>query len=91
MVEFGAGVDGQNGQLVTVNKIPLTQFFARPRVKARTKADPTSYDMTPAYKLFQASPLSVNFDASTINVWAVEEWNGVDFSFLHFPAIYMGF
>ena len=83
MVEFGARVDGQNGSFMTVNKIPQTQSFARPRVKARTKVDPTS----PAYKLFKALPLPVNFDVSTINVWEVEEWNGVDFRLLHFPAI----
>ena len=42
----------------------------------RTKADPTSYDMVHAYRLFWASPLPVNFDVSTINClwnWR-EEW-----------------
>ena len=33
----------------------------------------------------------MNFDVSTINVWEVEEQNGVDFSLLHFPAIWLGF
>ena len=28
---------------------------------------------------------------STIKVWEVEEWNGVDFRLLHFPAIWLGF
>ena len=33
----------------------------------------------------------MNFDVSTINVWEVEERNGVDFNLLHFPAIWLGF
>ena len=31
----------------------------------------------------------MNFDVSTINVWEVDERNGVDFSLLHFPAVYL--
>jgi len=31
--------------------------------------------------------LLVNFDVSTMNVWEVEEWNGIDFSLLHYPAV----
>ena len=61
MVEFSVGVDGQNGSLVTINKIPTSYDMAR------TKADPTSYDMAPAYRLFEALPLPVNFDVSTMN------------------------
>jgi hypothetical protein len=29
----------------------------------------------------------VNLDVSTIMVWVVEEWNGVDFSLIHFSAV----
>jgi hypothetical protein len=43
--------------------------------------------MIPAYKLFRASPLPMNLDVSTTMVWEVEEWNGIDLSFLHFSAI----
>ena len=32
----------------------------------------------------------MNFDVSTIIVWEIEEWNGADFSLLHFPAIRLG-
>jgi hypothetical protein len=43
--------------------------------------------MIPAYRLFQASPLPVNLDVSTIMVWVVEAWNGIDLSILHFSVV----
>jgi hypothetical protein len=47
--------------------------------------------MIPAYRLFQTSPLSANFDVSTIIVWVVEECNGIDFSLLTFLLHYWVF
>ena len=52
-------------------QLPHTKPFARPRVKLRTKMGHL-LDMTSTYKLFQASPVLVNFGVSTILSWVIE-------------------
>jgi hypothetical protein len=70
---------------------PPHLVFTRPQVKVRTKMEHhfllIRYLHTDYSKLHL---LHVNLDVSTIIVWEVEEWNGIDLSLLHFSAIWLG-
>ena len=79
MVEFGTGVDGQNRSLVTVNKIPHSWPFARPKLRSGLRCIGNFLIEHPAQKLFHTMLLLVNLNVSAMMSWVVEERNDLGF------------